>query len=62
MNKLINKVKAKLKIDENFVKAETGTRSQVFLSDNYVLKINNQKELITGESHILQLIKHLFGH
>jgi aminoglycoside phosphotransferase (APT) family kinase protein len=50
---IISLCKSRLNIDEDFSKAQKGTRSQVYLSDNYVIKINKDPEILEGEKEIL---------
>lgn len=56
INSIIEEVKKRLNISEDFVKAEKGTRSQVFLSDNFVIKINSNFAMLKNEREVLGLI------
>ncbi len=51
---IIKKAKNRLSITETFKKAEKGTKSQVYLSDNFVIKINKKIEFLKNEYAILK--------
>lgn len=57
MQEIINKVQKDLGIREEFQKAEDGTKSVVFLSDHYVIKINQDNNLIKNEAQVLNSLK-----
>lgn len=54
---IINLIKNELNIQEDFIRAEKGTRSNVYLSEHYVFKINQNINLLKSEAEILKSIK-----
>lgn len=54
MDNIISTVKQKLGINEIFKKAEKGTRSMVYLSDNFVIKINQDSAILKNEGEVLK--------
>ncbi|MFC1615448.1 phosphotransferase [Patescibacteria group bacterium] len=56
MDSIINKVKKRLSTKENFRKTEKGTRSTVYLSDNFAVKINKDLSMLKNESEILKVL------
>ncbi len=53
---IINEVKKRLAAKENFQKAEKGTRSTVYLSDNFAVKINKDLSVLKNESEVLKAL------
>ena len=53
---IIKEVKERLAIKEDFQKAEKGTRSQVFLSDNFVIKVSRDLTVSKNESEVLKTL------
>ncbi len=56
INSIIKEVKERSAIKEDFRKAEKGTRSQVFLSENFVIKINRNLTVLKNESEVLKTL------
>lgn len=56
IDSIINEVKKRLAIKEDFRKAEKGTRSTVFLSDSFVVKINKNLTVLKNESEVLKML------
>ena len=59
--KILKTSKRRLKIDEIFVKARKGTRSKVYLSDNYAIKINPEGDILKGEYLTIKSINFKFA-
>ena len=55
-NSIIDEVRKKLAVKENFQKAEKGTRSEVYLSDSFVVKINKDSAVLKNESEVLKTL------
>lgn len=55
-NFIIDEVKKKLATKENFWKAEKGTRSDVYISDSFAIKINKNLTILKNESEILKVL------
>lgn len=55
-NSIVKEVKERLTIKEDFQKAEKGTRSQVFLSENFAIKINRNLIILKNESEVLKTL------
>ncbi|MEK7624167.1 MAG: phosphotransferase [Patescibacteria group bacterium] len=53
---ILKEVKDRLAIKEDFQKAEKGTRSQVLLSKNFVIKINRDLTILKNESEVLKTL------
>lgn len=56
MDSIINEVKKRLATKEDFRKAEKGTRSTVYLSDRFVVKINKDLSMLKNESEVLEVL------
>jgi len=56
IDSILKEVKERLAIKEDFWKAEKGTRSQVFLSENFVIKINRNLSISKNESEVLKTL------
>ena len=56
IDSIIKEVKERLAIKEDFQKAEKGTRSQVFLSDNFVIKVSRDLTVSKNESEVLKTL------
>lgn len=54
ISEIISAVNQKLGINEVFKKAEKGTRSMVYLSDNFVIKINQNSIILKNEGEVLK--------
>lgn len=54
MNRTLEKARERLKISESFKRAEKGTRSEVYLSQNFVIKINKNIPLLKHEASVLR--------
>ncbi|PIY95939.1 MAG: hypothetical protein COY66_05375 [Candidatus Kerfeldbacteria bacterium CG_4_10_14_0_8_um_filter_42_10] len=54
---VISKVKQIFKITEKFTKATTGTNSQVFVSKNFVIKMNQDIAVIKNEYAVIKSLK-----
>lgn len=54
---IISKIKRELKITEKFVKAIHGTNSQVFVSENFVIKINKNLRAVKNEYNVIKSLK-----
>lgn len=57
MQGIIKKVQKDIGIREEFHKAEDGTKSVVFLSEHFVIKINKDSNLIKNEALVLNSLK-----
>lgn len=53
---IIDEVKKRLTIKEDFRKAEKGTRSAVYFSDRFVVKINKDSTVLKNESEVLRVL------
>lgn len=56
MDSILNEVKKRLVIKEDFQKAKKGTRSIVYFSDHFVIKINKDSAILKNESEILKIL------
>ncbi len=56
MDSIVKEVKERLAVKEDFRKAEKGTRSEVFLSENFVIKINRDLTVSKNESEVLKTL------
>lgn len=54
---IISKIKQEFKIFEKFKKAATGTNSQVFVSENFVIKMNQDITVIKNEYAVIKSLK-----
>lgn len=55
-NYIIDEIKKKLATKENFRKAEKGTKSIVYISDSFAIKINKNLTVLKNESEILKIL------
>lgn len=53
---IVKEVKKRLAIKEDFQKADKGTSSQVFFSDNFVIKVNRNLTVSKNESEVLKTL------
>jgi len=58
---IISKIKHRFQITENFIKATTGTNSQVFVSENFIIKINKNKIDIKNEHAVIRSLKSVYA-
>lgn len=56
LDSIINEVKKRLATKEHFRKAEKGTKSIVYLSDSFVVKINRNLTVLKNESEVLKAL------
>jgi len=54
INKILEKVQKKLEISKGFEKVEKGTRSEVYLSKDFIVKINENSTVLQQEGSILR--------
>jgi thiamine kinase-like enzyme len=54
INKILEKVQKRLKISNGFEKVEKGTRSEVYLSKDFIVKINENSTVLQQEGSILR--------
>ncbi len=56
VDSIIDEVKKRLATEEDFRKAEKGTRSTVYISDRFVVKINKDLAVLKNESEVLKML------